>query len=64
MFAGQTSTAMSTIQNHCSDDDANSCAVQRKIQFCNMTTGGWQTISSPDPHGVYLTQQRFSQQGR
>lgn len=35
---------MSTIQNHCTDDEANSwrskSAVHRKIQFCNMTSGG------------------------
>lgn len=67
---------MSTIQNHCSDDEANSwrnkSAVHRKIQFCNMTSGG-RTATPPHSdthtpihtlwvaHGVYLTPLRLSQ---
>lgn len=72
---------MSTIQNHCSDDEANSwrnkSAVHRKIQFCNMTSGG-RTATPPlrhthkhmehtrihtlwVAHGVYLTPLRLSQ---
>lgn len=44
---------MSTIQNHCSDDEANSwrnkSAVHRKIQFCNMTSVG-RTATPPLRH--------------
>lgn len=66
---------MSTIQNHCSDDEANSwrnkSAVHRKIQFCNMTSGGRTATLTHmehtrihtlcEAHGVYLTPLRLSQ---